>query len=207
MSLSGGLNTANAAFASIINGSYNAGNFSTSVGGSGNIVLTFTPNAPVAPTVTSHPQSRTNVVGTTATFTVAATGSDPLTYAWYRSDAPFTPIAGATSATYSIPNVQASNVGDYFARVSNGLGNDTSHQAHLTVAPRPQMQSPVVAGANVALTWPTVPGTAYQVQYNTNLATANWYMLSNVVAQGLSLSVTDNPPAGSPQRFYRLLVQ
>jgi hypothetical protein len=207
ISLSGGLNTANAAFASIVNATYNAGNFSSSVGGGGKIVLTFTPSAPAAPAVTTHPLSRTNVVGTTASFTVAATGSDPLTYTWFRSDAPFTPIPGATNTTYSIPNVQAANAGDYFARVNNGLGNDTSHLAHLTVAPRPQLQSPVVTGGNVALTWPAVAGTAYQVQYNTNLATANWYFLTNVVAAGASLSVTDIPPAGSPLRFYRLMVQ
>ena len=129
ISLSGGLNTANAAFASIVNGSYNAGNFSTSVGGGGKIVLTFTPNAPSAPHITTNPHSRTNIVGTTATFTVTATGSDPLTYTWSRSSDFTHTIAGATSTTLTILNVQPSNADGYFARANNGLGNDTSQTA------------------------------------------------------------------------------
>ena len=206
--LNGGNNAANATFASVVNGSYNAGNFSTAVSGGGDIVLNFTPNPPSAPHVTLNPLSRTNVVGTTASFTVAATGSDPLGYLWYRSDAPFTPIAGATNATYVIPNVQFAQAGDYFARAINSLGNDTSQTAKLTVVARPQMQSPAGAGtANVVLTWPTVPDTSYQVQYNTNLNTTSWYTLTNVVATGLSLSVTDHPPVDGPRRFYRLLIQ
>jgi hypothetical protein len=32
-------------------------------------------------------------------------------------------------------------------------------------------------------------------------------LLTNVVATGSSLSVTDHPPLGSLQRYYRLLIQ
>ena len=173
----------------------------------GNILLTFTASAPAAPQVTSHPQSRTNIAGTTATFSVTATGSDPLTYQWFRSDLPFTPISGATNSTFTLVNVQTANATNYFARVSNGLGNDTSQFAKLTVVPPPQIQSPAVAANNVTLTWPAIAGTAYQVLYNTNITTTNWYLLTNVVATGSTLSVIDHPPIGSLLRFYRLRIQ
>lgn len=207
VSLAGGQNTANVAFASVANGSYNAGNFATSVDG-GNIVLSFTPNAPSEPHVTANPQSRTNIVGTTATFTVVATGSDPLSYKWYRNGAPPTQVPGQTNATYMLLNVQPSQAGDYFAVVINGLGSTTSQAASLTVVPRPNMQPPAGDGlGGVVLTWPTIPETSYQVQYNTNLATSGWYPVTNIVAAGWTISITERPPAGGNQRFYRLLIQ
>lgn len=205
--LNGGQNTASQSFAAIANGAYNAGNFSTSVDGGGNILLTFTPGVPSEPHITAQPQSRTNIVGTTATFFVAATGSDPLTYEWFRTDAPFTPIAGATSATLTIGNVQPASAGQYFARVYNTLGNATSQSATLTVVSQPSLQNPVWNGSGeVTLTWPAIPGMLYQVQYNTNLATANWYTFTNILATGTSLSVADHPPLHDSQRFYRLLI-
>jgi hypothetical protein len=205
--MNGGTNTTNLAIASIANGTYNAGTFTNSVDGSGNILLTFTPSVPAAPHITSHPQGRTNIVGTTATFSVLATGSDPLTYEWYRIDAPFTPIGGATNSTFTITNAQPANASDYFARVYNGLGNDTSQLAKLTVAPRPSIQQPTVSSGNVTLNWAAVPGTAYQVRYNTNLTTTNWFILTNIVATGTSITVTDQPPVGALQRYYRLFIQ
>jgi len=207
INLAGGLNTANASFASIANGSYSAGNFSTAVDGSGNIILTFTASVQSAPGITSHPQSRTNVAGTTASFTVAANGSQPLTYAWFRSTAPFTPISGATNTTLTLTNVQAASAGSYFARAYNGLGNDTSQFALLTVVPSPTIQPLSGAGtSNVVLTWNTVAGNQYQVQFNTNLATANWIPVTTLVGAGGSVSVTNHPPVGDPQRYYRVII-
>ncbi len=207
ISLIGGLNTANASFASIANGSYSAGNFSTAVDGSGNIILTFTASVQSSPTITSHPQSRTNVAGTTASFTVAANGSQPLTYAWFRSTAPFTPIPGATNTTFTLANVQAASAGSYFARAYNGLGNDTSQLASLTVVPSPSLQPLSGAGtANVVLSWNTVAGNQYQVQYNTNLSTANWIPVTTFVGAGGNVSVTNHPPVGDPQRYFRVII-
>jgi uncharacterized protein (TIGR02145 family) len=64
---------------------------------------------------------------------VSATGSNPLSYQWYVGG---TAISGATSSSYSIPNVQAANAGNYTVTISNGtLPNATSNGAVLTVAP------------------------------------------------------------------------
>jgi hypothetical protein len=206
VNLAGGQNTANATFGSIVNGSYGAGNFATAVDGSGNVVLTFTPGAPSQPSITSHPQSRTNVAGTSASFTVAATGSDPLGYQWYFNNFG-NPIAGANEATYVRPNVQAGDAGNYLVVVTNSLGS-ASAIAALTVVPPPSIAPLSGAGTlEVTVSWSSIPGGQYQVQYNTNLATPNWYVLTNVTTSGGSVSVTDHLPAVGPQRFYRLVVE
>jgi len=46
------------------------------------ILLATLLNCSGQPIITSEPQSRTNVVGTNATFTVVATGTEPLVYQW-----------------------------------------------------------------------------------------------------------------------------
>jgi autotransporter-associated beta strand protein len=206
VNLNGGANSANATFATVVNGSYGAGNFSTSVSG-GNIVLTFTPGAPSAPVITSHPQSRTNIAGTTATFTVEATGSDPLNYHWYYGAGFGNPVGG-NNATLTLPNVQPANAGNYFVLVSNNVSTATSTFASLTVVPPPSIQPLSGAGTpNVVISWSSIPGGQYQVQYNTNLATTDWYVLTNISTSGGTVSVTDTLPVVGPQRYYRLMIQ
>src|SRR5580704_8479604 len=53
------------------------------------------PEALTGPTVTG-PTSQTVMLGQTATFTVTASGSGPLTYQWYKNGVA---ISGATSST------------------------------------------------------------------------------------------------------------
>src|SRR5256885_9224522 len=43
------------------------------------------PISPVAPTITRQPASQTVSVGQTATFTVTATGTAPLSYRWQKN--------------------------------------------------------------------------------------------------------------------------
>jgi hypothetical protein len=84
------------------------------------------------PTITNQPRSQTVSVGDTATFSVAATGTEPLTYQWYENQ---TAIDGATSSSYTTAAVAASNDGEIFTvTVSNSVGMVTSSPAMLTVS-------------------------------------------------------------------------
>ena len=84
-----------------------------------------------APTITSHPVDQTVAVGQSATFSVSATGTTPLSYQWQRNGGD---IAGATSSSYTISNAQLSDNGALFrARVTNSFGSATSNTASLTV--------------------------------------------------------------------------
>ncbi len=90
---------------------------------------TLTVQAP--PPITSPPQSRTNIAGTTATFTVVSSNPGPLTYAWYFQGTQLLP--GADTATLTLPNVQLASAGAYHVVVTGPGGSSTSSTANLTV--------------------------------------------------------------------------
>ena len=106
-------------------------------------VETFTytiqiPYVPVVtvPSITTQPGNATVKVGETATFTIAATGTD-LTYQWQidRNDGNgWVNIAGATATSYTTSTVDISCNGiKYQCVVSNLAGTVTSNTAVLTV--------------------------------------------------------------------------
>jgi hypothetical protein len=132
-----------------------------------------------APTITGHPQGRTNGVGTTATFAVTAVGTDPLYYQWRKGDANLTNVgnvSGATSNVLTLANVQLSDAAtNYNVVVTNYLGAATSSVASLTVVvpasitTQPQDQV-VDAGTDVTFTVGVAgsPPFTYQWYFNTN---------------------------------------
>lgn len=93
-----------------------------------------------APLISVQPLGQTVLAGSSATFSVTATGSGTLTYQWFFTPAASsTPqsISGATLASYTVANVQAANAGDYVCSVSNGVSPAaTSEAAKLMTAPR-----------------------------------------------------------------------
>ncbi|HUO33386.1 MAG TPA: immunoglobulin domain-containing protein [Candidatus Acidoferrum sp.] len=92
--------------------------------------LTVT-SAPVAPTIATQPTSQTVVVGQTATFSVLATGTSPLSYQWQKNSAN---ISGATASSYTtLATTSADNGSKFDVVVTNSAGSATSTQATLTV--------------------------------------------------------------------------
>lgn len=77
----------------------------------------------VPPTITDPPQCRTNIVGQTATFTVAATGTMPLSYQWFKGD---TALSGEANTTFSIPNLQTNHAGEYRVKIHNVAGTNSA---------------------------------------------------------------------------------
>lgn len=70
----------------------------------------------VAPTITAQPANTTRCAGTTASFSVTATGNSP-TYQWQVSTnggGTYTNIAGATSATLTLPGVTTAMSGNLY---------------------------------------------------------------------------------------------
>ena len=105
---------------------------SNSAGSVTSNAATLTVNAAaVAPAITTQPASHTVIAGQTASFSVAATGTAPLSYQWMKGG---TPIAGATSSSYTTPVTTTADSGSQFSiTVSNSAGNVTSNAATLTV--------------------------------------------------------------------------
>ncbi|HEY2455456.1 MAG TPA: hypothetical protein VGI71_23125, partial [Scandinavium sp.] len=112
---------------------YDCGPTGANLGNSQTAILTVTSTAPttVAPRIATGPASQTVTAGQTATFSVAATGTAPLSYQWQRNG---TNLNGATSASYTTPATTSANSGSTFAVVvSNSAGSATSSAALLTV--------------------------------------------------------------------------
>ena len=84
----------------------------------------------MAPSITQQPASETALAGSSATFTVAAAGTPPLSYQWRFSG---TDIAGATGTSLTLSNVQPAQAGIYTVRVTNAFGSAISSDALLTV--------------------------------------------------------------------------
>jgi len=92
---------------------------------------TLTVNEGEAPVITQQPSNQSNFSGSTATFTVVATGSSPLQYQWYKNDVA---IGGATSASYTTPALTlADNEAVFYCEVSNSFGNVNSNNVNLYV--------------------------------------------------------------------------
>lgn len=125
---------------------------------------------PSPPVITTQPQSRTNIVGTSATFNVTANGSAPLRYQWRFNGAK---ISGATNAAYILSKAQAGNAGHYTVVLTNPYGAITSTVATLTVGTPPsitaQPQNRTLAVGTSAAFSVTATGSAplrYQWRFN-----------------------------------------
>lgn len=86
--------------------------------------------AATAPAITNQPVSQTVSYGSSATFTVGASGTDPLSYQWQFHG---TNLSGATAADYTVSNAFTNNAGPYQVIVTNVAGAITSDVVTLTV--------------------------------------------------------------------------
>ena len=98
-------------------------------------LLTVAPGVPA--TISTQPQSQAIATGSTATLSVAAAGTAPFSYQWYRGPSGNTanPIGGATASSYTTPPLTSAT--SYWVRVSNGFGTPAdSNTAAITVQAR-----------------------------------------------------------------------
>jgi hypothetical protein len=169
------------------------------------------------PIITNQPQSRTNVAGTTATFSVIATGAPPLSYQWVLNSL-VNRLPGATNDTLVVTNVQAGNAGNYRVVITNDSGSVLSASARLTV-----VFPPVITNQPVSL----VGFRGYPVTFKvgaggTALLSYQWYFndtglldqtnalltlpsVSDLNTGNYSVTVS-NPYGGATSRVARLTI-
>jgi hypothetical protein len=109
------------------------------------------------PFIRSQPVNSTNFVSTTASFSVVAGGSTPLSYQWSFNT---TNIVGATNATLTLNSVQLTNAGIYVVLVTNTYGSIFSSNAVLTVLVPPTIILQPASRTNLAGTTATFTNTA-----------------------------------------------
>jgi L-rhamnose mutarotase len=164
----------------------------------------MTTYAPSAPTIVADPQSQTNTAGQSATFTVVAGGSTPLSYQWYFNTN--WGIPNATNAFLTLINIQATNAGTCSVTVSNVAGSVTSTSALLTVSAgtpaRPQLSGFVYNNGTFSLTVSGDPGLDYIVQASTNLT--DWTSIFTNHSPIPPFVWTDLVASNFSQRFYRI---
>jgi len=125
------------------------------------------------PVITQQPQSCTNIAGTTASFTVTATGTMPMAYQWQWSFdlANYVDQPEGTNSTLVINHVQTADWGNYRVIVTNVDGTITSTVATLTVLLPPTnvkvtpTNSSVSLGANLTLRVTTSGSTPFSYQW------------------------------------------
>src|SRR5262249_50739929 len=126
----------------------------------------ITVNPAAAPSISQNPQSPTIASGQTATLTVLASGTAPLTYQWYQgaSGVVTTPV-GTNSSSFTAPVLTATT--SYWVRVSNvgGFADSTTSVVTVTAASTSPfgtgsaVPSSVSAGGTTMLTVNVTPGT------------------------------------------------
>ncbi len=125
-----------------------------------------------APSITTHPVSQSVLEGTPVTFSIAATGTAPLSYQWQKNN---TDIAGATGSTYTLTAALSDNGASFRCIVTNPVGSSASDAAVLGVGLPSYVLSVGVTGNG------TVQKSPDQPQYT----------------QGESVTLTAMPGAGN----------
>jgi hypothetical protein len=139
----------------------------------------------VAPTISTQPASQSVIAGKTATFTVVASGTAPMTYQWSKNGVA---INGATASSYTTPaETTSDNNAKFTLVVSNSAGNATSNAAILTVTASTLLLNS--SSANVSFGNVSVSSSGTQSVTLTNAGNAA-ITISNVTIAGASFNAT-----------------
>ena len=147
------------------------------------------------PSITTQPANQTVNVGQTATFSVVATGTQPLTYQWQENGAN---ISGATSASYTTPATTASdNASTFRVIVGDVVGNQPSNTATLTVLVPPTIttqptNATVTAGQTATFSVVAAGSSPLGYQWQENGAN-----ISGAVASSYTTPATSTSDSGS----------
>lgn len=158
-----------------------------------------------SPSIIVHPVGQSLLAGSSVTFTVAASGTETLSYQWKFNNAN---IFGATASSFTKNNVQSSDSGNYSVVVSNLFGFVTSANAALVIASdfdlpkvtiiyppnRGKITVPMINLSGTAKD--TLPGTVVDVKYRllpeTNFLSAalsgvNWSAANIALTPGTNI--------------------
>ena len=136
----------------------------------------------IPPTITAQPASQTIISGSTATLTVSASGSSPLTYQWYQGavGTTTTPV-GTNSASFTTPALSATT--NYWVRVSNSAGSVNSTLATVTVGGSTTAELALIPGG--AFQMGVTSGDADSDAPSVSVTVSAFYMGKNEVTKAL----------------------
>ena len=119
----------------------------------------LTVNTPVtAPLITTQPLNQTITAGQTASFSVAASGTGPLSYQWMKNAAA---TSGGSSSSYTTAaSTTTDNGAQFTVVVSNTAGSTTSSAATLSVTAASACQTSSATWTNTTIATQTTAFTA-----------------------------------------------
>ncbi len=97
------------------------------------------------PVIVTQPASRTNVFGTTTSFSVVSSVAEPLSYQWQKNGAPLSNqgnISGARTNILTLTTLSKADEGSFRVVITNSFGSVTSLVATLTVLDPAIVQQP-----------------------------------------------------------------
>jgi hypothetical protein len=165
---------------------------------------TFTVTVMGLPHITSQPHNLTIQAGSTATFTVAATGSG-LTYQWFKNHtnvlADGGNVSGSATATLTLSNCFGIDRGVYSVAVSNAVSGLVSGNATLTVTDPVIVTQPVgvtnLAGSNVVFSVTAVGSAPLSYQ---------WYLKNRILPGDTGSTLTLNNITALNAGNYKVVV-
>jgi hypothetical protein len=154
------------------------------LGGSSHLLIKFIGSATLPDNVTTFWQSSHSWTNIALSGTAANPGSSN-----------FSAIDGTNGITSGT-----------FATTVDGSGSIVLAYTPAGSVPQPVISPIVGAGtANAQISWSSVSGAHYTVQYKTNLSDANWSSLTGLTASGSSTTITDSTAPIASQKFYRVI--
>jgi sugar lactone lactonase YvrE len=158
----------------------------------------------VPPVITNQPISQTIPQGTCATFTVAASGTTPLTYQWQWNNTIYPPDTNSNSTSFT-----AYNAGSYSVTISNQAGLVVSDTVTLSFTnPPPALGGhfdslSLLADGSLQLNMSGIANTDYVLEF-----TSDWVswapIVTNLSDAGGLFQFNDTSAITNSERFYRL---
>jgi hypothetical protein len=169
-----------------------------------NTGLSVTSVHPTAPVISGQPAGLTNWAGVNGSLNVAASGSQPLVYQWYKNSSG-NPLSGQTNATLNFSPLQGTNSGSYFVVITNIYGAVTSSvvavraETNTVMALTPSISVGAVPASNSDTSVVSSDYTLCALDFSTSTTPfgINGVTFSPVSVSGTSASGTDSANGGA----------
>jgi len=174
---------------------------SNSVGSVTSLPATLSGTAPL-PTIVTPPSNITVTAGQSATLSVEATDTEPLSYQWRRNGFP---IPGATNSSFTLPSASRTDADYYDVIVGAGLSVVTLPPVRLSVAPAAyvtsvapdpnwDLQAEISVSSTGYAAASLSDGRFYLAGQFSNINGARRMGIVRLTADGLNLDTTFAPP-------------
>ncbi len=152
---------------------------------------------PLAPTFATQPLSQLAMLGQALSFNLTVTGSDPLTYQWWKGT---TNITNAKSSSLTLAPLKTTDAALYSLRATNGVGTNDSNTAYLGIVTRGLTAVGVNIGTtltlNAVVTLPAGTSARY-LWYQNGVALSNGGRRSGVDTKTLKITSAVPMDAGN----------